>query len=168
MTIDTTIYDMTTLLPTLVATCFSLVVGILTPMVWIERPILSLLLDVANAKVKDENIRSVQSFIRHIAQAGIPTVVAFFGLSGTVLSLVQAWQRGFDWAASLCAVIAVLYVLYGVTNVSAVAKLMKATDPADEIKKIRAAVYRTMAFHYLGFIMFTVILLVQLMLVIGW
>lgn len=95
-------------------------------------------------------------------------LLPFFGLSGTVLSLVQAWQRGFDWAASLCAVIAVLYVLYGVTNVSAVAKLMKATDPADEIKKIRAVVYRTMAFHYLSFIMFTVILLVQLMLVIGW
>ena len=56
---------MTTLLPTLVVTCFSLVVGILTPLVWVERPILSLLLDVANAKVKDENIRSVQSFIRH-------------------------------------------------------------------------------------------------------
>ena len=169
MTIDTTIYDMTTLLPTLVAICFSLMVGILTPLVWIERPILSLLLDVANAKVKDENIRSVQSFMRHIAQAGIPTVVAFFALSGTVLSLVQAWQRGFDWAASLCAVIAVLHVLYAVTNVGAVAKQMrKATDPADEIKKIRAAVYRTMAFHYLGFIMITVILLVQLMLVIGW
>ena len=84
------------------------------------------------------------------------------------MSLVQAWQRGFDWAASLCAMIAVLYVLYGVTNVSTVAKLMIATDPADEIKKLRAAVHRAMAFHYLGFIMFTVILLVQLMLVIGW
>ena len=101
---------MTTLLPTLVVTCFSLTVGVLTPLVWVELPMLSLLLDVDNAKVKDENIRSVQSFVRHIAQAGVPTVVAFFGSSGTVLSLVQAWQRGFDWAANLCAAITILYV----------------------------------------------------------
>lgn len=159
---------MTTLLPTLVVTCFSLVVGVLTPLVWVELPMLSLLLDVDNAKVKDENIRSVQSFVRHIAQAGVPTVVAFFGSSGTVLSLVQAWQRGFDWAANLCAAITILYVLYALSDVGTVAKLMKATDPVGEIKKVRAALHKAMAFHYLGFTMFTVILLVQLMLVIGW
>ena len=159
---------MTALLPTLVATCFALAVGFLTPLVWIERPILGLLRDVTDTKVKEKDVRRIQSAVGVIAQADGPTVAGSLGLSGMILAVLQAWHRGFDWPSVLCAAIAVVYILYALSNIGAVVESGKTTDPMDEIAKVRAAVHKEMSFHYTRFTMFTVILLVQLVFVIGW
>ena len=62
---------------------------------------------------------------------------------------------------------AIIYVLYALSSIGEVVKSGKTTDPTDEIAKVRAAVCKEMNFHYTGFTMFSVILLVQLVLVIG-
>ena len=141
---------MTALLPTLVAiTCFALAMVFLTPLVWIKRPILGLLRDVTDTKVKDKNVRHIQSAVGAVAQADGPTVASSFAVSGMVLAVLQAWHHGFG-------------------SIGEVVKSGKTTDPTDEIAKVRAAVRKEMSFHYTGFTMFSVILLVQLVLVIGW
>ena len=76
---------MTALLSTLVATCFALAVGFLTPLVWIERPILGVLRDVTDTKVKDKDVRRIQSAVGAVAQADGQTVAGSFAVSGTVL-----------------------------------------------------------------------------------
>jgi hypothetical protein len=155
---------MTAQLPTLVATCFALAVGFLTSLVWIaiERPILGLLRCVTDTKVKDKDVQRIQSAVGVVVQADGPTVAGSFAVSGTVLAVLQAWHRGFDWPSVLCATIAIIYILY------AGVKSGKTTDPTDEIAKVCTAVRKEMSFRYTGFTMFSVILLVQMVLVIGW
>ena len=157
---------MTTLLPTLVATCFAAVVGYLTPLVWTERPLWGLFRDVTNANVKDMDTRRIYSAV-HVVTAKSATIPRIFAASGTVLAVFQAWQGGSDrpWAAVLCATLAVVYILCALYyNL----ETGKRTDPTDDINKVRAAIRRQMTFHYMAITMLTVILLVQLVFVIGW
>ena len=156
---------MIALLPALVVTCFSLSVGFLSLLVWIERPLLSIIWDVASAKVKDTDIRRVHSVVHVIAQADGPTIAGIYQVTGMVLSVVQAWQCGFDWAALLCSAIAVVHVLYSLRNIGAVLKSAKGTGPEDEASSVRIAIRKEIIFHHTGFAMCVVILLLQLLLV---
>ena len=77
-------------------------------MVWIERPILGLLRCVTDTKVKDKDVCHIQSAVGVVAQADGPTVAGSFAVSGTILAVLQAWHRGFDWPSGLCATIAII------------------------------------------------------------
>jgi len=158
---------MTALLPTLVATCFALAVGFLTPLVWIERPLLGLFWDVASDNIKDADVQRIFSAIHVVAHADAPKIVGIFGLSGMVLAVMQAWQYGFHWAAVLCATIIVVFNTYAFHDVRAVMKSVKGAHPRDEINKVRGVARKAMRFHYIGFMMYAITLLVQLVLVIG-
>jgi len=157
---------MAALLPTLVATCFALSVGLLTPLVLIERPLWGLFWDVASANIKDTDARRIHSAIQVLAQAGGSIVLAAYGSSGTVLAVIQAWHYGFYWATVVCAMIAIVYNMYALWNREAVVKpYVKGTHLEDS--ELRATIRKIVNFHFLGFVVFTVILLVQLVFVIG-
>ena len=150
------------LLPFLVTAFFSLAVGFLTPLVWMERALLSLIWNVASPEVKDADVRRVHSAVHAVAVADGPTVCGFYLVVGMMLSVVQACQRGFDLASVLVAAVTIANVIYSVRRVGAVRRSARETDPAGEAGVVRAAIRKEMMFHYTGFIMCTISLILQM------
>lgn len=155
------------LLPFLVTACFSLAAGFLTgtPIVWIERPVLGLIWDVASPLVKDADVRRVHAAVHTVAAANGPVICGLYQVVGMVLSVVQARQRGFDRASVLVAAIALVHVVYSLRKVGGIKKSAQETSPAGEAGTICAFIRNAMMFHYTGFITCTIILILQLVLV---
>ena len=94
-------------------------------MVWIERPILGLLRCVTDTKVKDKDVCHIQSAVGVVAQADGPTVAGSFAVSETILAVLQAWHREFDWPGVLCATIAIIYILFALSSIGEVVEIRK-------------------------------------------
>ena len=155
------------LFPTLTTVCFSLAVGFLTPLVWIERPLLSLIWDVASTNVKDADVRRAHSANHAVAVADGPTVCALYQIAGMVFSVAQSWQRGFDLTSVLVAALAAAHIIYSVRKVGAVIKSAKETDPAGDASTVRASIRKVMMLHYTGIFNLTVILMLQYLLIMS-
>lgn len=137
---------------------------------------MSLIWDINSDEIGDADVERVHSAVHAIA---LPTVCGLYQVVGMVLSIVQAWQRGFDRASMLVATLAVAHIIYSVRNVGAVSKVAAKADTADEARKsitlksasirfdgsfvrsTHAFIRKAMMFHYTGFITCTAILILQ-------
>ena len=166
------------LLEAIVTSCFALAVGFLTPLIWTERPILGLVFNPSSKSIQDGEVRRIHSAIAVIAASGAPKICAVFQVTGTALSVVNAWLTGFDRTFVLFAALSVSYVCIAMTTlrgvVGAVASTAGGTQSSTStngassrsgnIDVVRAATRRAMVFHHFGFTVCLLILVCHVVL----
>lgn len=83
---------------TLTTVCFALATGIFLTLSYIEKPIWPLMTQPRDDQVSDQQVRLIHAELKRVIKLLSPTIVTIMG-TATILTVVQAWKRGFDLAS---------------------------------------------------------------------
>lgn len=158
---------MTNIVPTLVVLFFAFATGFFVVLSYIEKPVWPLMFNTTSAEVGDEDARLVHAELKRIIKLAPSTMITVMG-SGTIFTLIQAWQRNFDWAALTILVFLVLCLGYIIANLGSRIKAVVDVPSDGEIGNVRQGLGRLAALHHIGLATAGGLTLLQLFLGVGW
>jgi hypothetical protein len=158
---------MTNLVPTLVVLFFAFATGFFVVLSYIEKPVLPLMFNTASADVGDQDVRLVHAELKRIIKLAPPTMMTVMG-SGTLFTIIQAWQRNFDWATLTVLAFLILSMSYIIFNLGSRIKAVVNVSSDGDISDVRQGLGRLAALHHIGLATAGGLTLLQLFLGIGW
>jgi len=158
---------MTNLVPTLVVLFFAFATGFFMVLSYIEKPVWPLMFNTASADVGDQDVRLVHAELKRIIKLAPPTMMTVMG-SGTLFTIIQAWQRNFDWATLTVLAFLILGMSYIIFNLGTRIKAVVNVSSDGDISDVRQGLGRLAALHHIGLATAGGLTLLQLFLGIGW
>lgn len=140
---------MTNLVPALVVSFFAFATGFFVLLSYIEKPVWPLMFKTASPKVGDEDARLVHAELKRVIKIAPPTMMTVMG-SGTIFTLIQTWQRDFDWASLTVLAFLILCMSYIISNLGSRIKAVDEVPSDGDIGNVRRGLGRLAALHHMG------------------
>lgn len=140
---------MTLLVSALVTVCFSFACGIFLTLSYIEKPVWAVMRDPMTTRVPDDTARTIHAQLNRLIRLLPPTMMATMG-TGTVLLVVQAWQRGFAWEPLTVLIVLVVCLGYMLSQLFGRIDAVKDYPSDGEIRTVREGLGKLAAIHHVG------------------
>ncbi|MFB2771963.1 hypothetical protein ACE1AT_22165 [Pelatocladus sp. BLCC-F211] len=140
---------MTNLVPALVISLFAFATGFFVLLSYIEKPIWPLMFKTASPKVGDEDARLIHAELKRVIKIAPPTMKTVLG-SGTIFTLIQTWQRDFDWASLTVLAFLIPCMSYIFSNVNSRIQAVDEVPSNGDIEDVRRGLGRLAAIHHIG------------------